>query len=301
VKGLFQRIGSTIVPASEDGREALYAIQDGARFVIDIRASRNCRQHALFWALCQVLADNHDVYDTKEKAKRGLLIATGNVVTWMDHLGILHIDPRSIAFENMEQAEFNAFFQLAVAKICEWLGNAPDEIRKRVAEMTDPIKGATIPNKPEPRRYVDSAEGDLQREIDRIDAIGSQREDAELPCKSGEIVDPETGEILSPPPIDVTTGERVLPIPPRRQIVEAVTPPQGPIKWKALAQGLCECKTMEEAQDRAKRFWKFSGGWPPPEPADETKAKMINSIAKRHITGEITIIMARTEMDKILT
>ena len=275
MKGIFQRRGAAIVPVSDEGREALLAIRDGEEFEADIKTSRNLRQLRLFFAMCKLLADNSEVYDTKEKAKRGLLIATGNVITWMDHLGILHIDPESISFAAMEQGKFNQFFQLAVAKICEWLGNAPKEVTDRLYQMVDPIKGATIPNKPEPP-------------LDAIEQVMGRMPEPEVEY------DRETGEILSPPPLP----EPEVP----RKIVEPVVPPTGqPIKWKALAQGLMACKDMDEARDRAKRFWKWQdGGWPPANPADETKGKMINSVARRYITGEITLDVAHTEMEKAL-
>lgn len=135
MKGVFRRHGNLLVPAGKDGKEAIEAIKEGARVVIDVRASRNPSQHALFWALCDLVAEATD--SAKEAVKEWLLEQCGFVDLIFYPDGSMKVRPKSIAWESMEQAEFNSFFRLAVPKIADLLGSAPKEVWKRFEDMLD--------------------------------------------------------------------------------------------------------------------------------------------------------------------
>lgn len=132
-KGVFRRVGDTLVPASEEGTAALRAVPEGKTCMAEIRASRSPRQHALFWKLCTMVSEASD--QTKENVKRNLLLEMGYADIWLDRKGRMHVEPKSIAWESMEQAEFNSFFQAAIRKIAEWLGSAPADVQRRFDEM----------------------------------------------------------------------------------------------------------------------------------------------------------------------
>lgn len=165
----FQRRGHALVPVTQDGRDAVNRIAHGAEVMASIQPARNVRQFRLFWALCEILSDNSSDYDTKEKAKKGLLYATGHVDIWFDHAGAMHIDPRSIAFENMKPDEFDDFFRAAVRKICDWLGTAPDEVIERVNDMVDAPRPASRDRKTKHTRSPSIAP-DRTAERERSDA-----------------------------------------------------------------------------------------------------------------------------------
>lgn len=141
-KGVFRRVGDTAVPAGRAGRDALLAIPDGKTFVADFKTARNADQHELFWTLAQLGADATD--STKEA-----------VVLWLKHKlnltdmvflpdGSMKIVPKSIAWESMEQAEFNSFFQAAVNEIAGLLGSAPKDVLDRFNDLLDPEKRADM-------------------------------------------------------------------------------------------------------------------------------------------------------------
>jgi len=138
----FRRVGNALVPASREAAEELRGVADGKHLMVTLKAPRNIRQFNLFWALCEIVAEHSEIYDTKEKAKKGLLFATGHVDTWMDVDGRLHLDPKSIAFESMTQSEFATFFEAAVRVVCQWLGTAPADVRNRAGEMIDGRRAA---------------------------------------------------------------------------------------------------------------------------------------------------------------
>jgi hypothetical protein len=135
-KGTFRRVGNTAVPAGKEGREALQAIPDGNVFIADFRTARNVRQHDLFWALCDLCAEATDSH--KNAVKEWLLAETGFADPLFLPDGSMKIVARSIAFESMEQMEFNQFFRLAVIKVAELLGSATKEVWQRFEDMLDP-------------------------------------------------------------------------------------------------------------------------------------------------------------------
>jgi hypothetical protein len=142
MKGVFRRIGMTLVPTSEEGREALLSIKDGRECMVDTRGARNLLQHKLYFALCRLCADATD--DDSESVRKWLLHATNNVDVWFDPNGNMHVEAKSMAFESMEQAVFNNLFQRSVNLIAERLSVSPKEVRDRFNDMVDPAKGYSI-------------------------------------------------------------------------------------------------------------------------------------------------------------
>jgi hypothetical protein len=136
VRATFRRIGVTAVPLGSRAREALFAIRDGREFMADIRGARNPRQHRLFWALCELCAEAAD--DTQVSVKKWLMFSLGYVDTWFEPNGRMHLDPKSIAYEAMKQAEFNQMFQAAILKIADRLQAAPKDIINRFNDMVHP-------------------------------------------------------------------------------------------------------------------------------------------------------------------
>lgn len=130
------RVTSTgLVPTDDDAWAALRAHRMGTEVTADIKGARNLRQLRLFWALCAVVAENDDHYDTKDKAKEGILRELHHVNTFVDRDGNLHVSTKSIAFESMKQAEFNVLFNDAINLICQWLGTQPKDVRDHVYQM----------------------------------------------------------------------------------------------------------------------------------------------------------------------
>ena len=144
MKSIWRRQGNVAIPIGEESIEALHAHKDGKDFIADTKGARNIKQLRMFWALCEIVADNDPHCSSKDVAKMNILRELGYVDRWTDRKGADHDETASIACESMEQAVFNPFFQRAIDLICQWLGTAPAEIRARVAEITDPMKGYTV-------------------------------------------------------------------------------------------------------------------------------------------------------------
>lgn len=135
MKAIWRRVGNAAVPADENALAALHAHKDGSEFLAETKAPRNLKQLKLFWALCNVVAENDTTYNTKEKAKEQLLMDLRYVDCFFHKDGTMHVRTKSIAFESMEQAVFNELFQNAVVLVCQWIGTKPKEVIDRVNDM----------------------------------------------------------------------------------------------------------------------------------------------------------------------
>ncbi len=126
MKGIWRRIGDTAVPISPKAKAFLEKIKDGKTFTDD----RNPKQHALFFVLCKIVADNID--ETTEVVRKRALYQSGYVTTWIEKSGRLHIEPKSI--RDMKHKEFDRCFKDCVPIMAEWLGNAPEELYAEAME-----------------------------------------------------------------------------------------------------------------------------------------------------------------------
>ena len=83
----------------------------GAYLRIEWSSPRNVQHHRKLFALLNLVAENSDVYDTPEKAIYALKLCTGYCDPIADpRTGEIVPIARSIAFENMPQDEFEAWY-----------------------------------------------------------------------------------------------------------------------------------------------------------------------------------------------
>lgn len=85
---------------------------------IEFSSPRHLKHHRKFFALLQLIAENSEVYDTAEKALVAVKLCTG----YADPLihpatGEVLMIPRSIAFENLGQEDFERFYEAALAAV----------------------------------------------------------------------------------------------------------------------------------------------------------------------------------------
>ncbi len=87
---------------------------------IEWSAPRNLQHHRKMFALLQLIAENSEVYDTAEKALYALKLCTGYCDPMTDpRTGEIVPVARSIAFENMGQDDFEAWYCRALDAVCE--------------------------------------------------------------------------------------------------------------------------------------------------------------------------------------
>ena len=111
---IMRRNGDRLVPVAEWERERLLEIPEGRDLTVKISRTRSPQQHRLFWALMQLVVENHPYYVRAEQLVEWLKIRLGYVEEVMFHDGKLLTKVSSISFGAMGQDDFRKFFALAL-------------------------------------------------------------------------------------------------------------------------------------------------------------------------------------------
>lgn len=109
-------------------KKRLERMKPGTFLRLEWAVPRSGKQHRKMFALLTLIRDNSETYDTVEKALVAVKLAAG----YFDP----HVDPttgevvpvvHSIAYESMEQDEFDKFFSNAVTAVCSCIVPQFDE------------------------------------------------------------------------------------------------------------------------------------------------------------------------------
>jgi predicted site-specific integrase-resolvase len=126
------RAGLNFLPCYETDKRIYSAVADGGQVMVEVKKSRNLMHHRKFFALLQSLLDNSDRWQTVEEVLTVVLFSIGYAEKVMTLSGKEILTRKSIAFENMDQLEFNELYKKSVDVISEYLGITPDELERNV-------------------------------------------------------------------------------------------------------------------------------------------------------------------------
>lgn len=103
-------------------KRRLETMKPGTWLRMEWARPRNGSHHRKFFALLQLVAENSEVYDTTEKALVAVKLCTGHVEPAIDpRTGELIQIPKSIAFDAMEQDEFEVFYSAAIDAVLQYI------------------------------------------------------------------------------------------------------------------------------------------------------------------------------------
>lgn len=141
MKGVFRKVDDkTLVAASAEAMEALAAVHRGHDCMADVRGARNVEQFNLFWKMMGLVATATD--STKEACKEWLMVKTNYVdLIWLPD-GSMHLKPKSVSWEKMEQAKFAEFFNIAIPAISGLLQVAPKDLIAEFESLLNPDERA---------------------------------------------------------------------------------------------------------------------------------------------------------------
>ena len=136
-QGLFRKEDGLLRPADDHARETLSHYRSGSHVRAELRRVRNPRQLALWWALAGVLSDHAEWCASREDASDWLKIAVGHFEIVRSPDGKEWARPKSIAFGNCAQDEFDQILNNAIRVICEKVipNTSSDALRTRLEEI----------------------------------------------------------------------------------------------------------------------------------------------------------------------
>jgi hypothetical protein len=113
MKGVFLKEMSSLRPFDQAARDILAKYKLGDLVAVDVVKPRCIGHHRLYWALCQLVAENMDGDFSAEVVSDVLKIRSGHVTMVRTRKGGVFI-PKSISFAAMDQLAFSEFFDRAL-------------------------------------------------------------------------------------------------------------------------------------------------------------------------------------------
>ena len=133
---LLQKQLGAFRPADDDADALLSKLKPGEFVRAEIRRPRNLGHHRKFWKLMSIVCQNQDFYKTPEAVCTAIKLHIGHTETFRYKGGIIEL-PKSIAFDKMDQAAFEEFYNRAVdcvvAEIIPGLNSA--DLKREVDEL----------------------------------------------------------------------------------------------------------------------------------------------------------------------
>jgi len=126
--------GLALVPSTEETSDALAAANRTVPVRVTMRQPRNGKHHRKYWALLGEVAKNTDLYSNSAALHEAIKLRLGmfDVDTITDTAGNRHrsIITHSIAWDKIDQTEFNRFYERALDVIAADLGFDIEELDK---------------------------------------------------------------------------------------------------------------------------------------------------------------------------
>ncbi|MDH5572903.1 MAG: DUF1367 family protein [Gammaproteobacteria bacterium] len=112
-----------MVPHDEATIKYISRRTDGQVLVTDLKQARSYENHKRFFDFLGATFAMQEFYTELEQYRRWITVAAG----WFDIMvypdGATQLNPKSIAFENMEEDEFRKLFTAAIGAFIEAFGN----------------------------------------------------------------------------------------------------------------------------------------------------------------------------------
>lgn len=107
----------------EQAADALRKFAVGVDVWVEVRKARNVRFHRLYFALLSMTFENQERYTNFEHFRKAVQIAAGHVEEFVTLDGEVLLQPKSIAFDKMDELEFQVVFSAAMRVCAKILGD----------------------------------------------------------------------------------------------------------------------------------------------------------------------------------
>lgn len=142
MKSILMKRGNSLIPTDDEGSDMLAKIKDGAQVIVEVKRSRNPQHHRLYFALVRLVFANLPEamaarYPTQDILHNALKVSAGVRTEFTLANGQTGWIPGSIAFEKMDQSEFDAFFDNCVRCVVKYFlpGVTDEQVREQVEQM----------------------------------------------------------------------------------------------------------------------------------------------------------------------
>jgi len=124
-------------PVNDNDLEVCKKFVEGEVYRCEIKKPRNIKFHRKFFALLQYVFENQDKYDNAEDLRVEIELKAGNYTEHITTKGKMIYIPKSIAFEKMDNIEFEKLYNKAVDVILKdfIIGDTKENIEAQVQDI----------------------------------------------------------------------------------------------------------------------------------------------------------------------
>jgi hypothetical protein len=119
---LIKLANGNLVADGDESSKAIKKIPNGEVIIVDYKPNRNYKFHKKLFGLLGVILENQQHYQNVDQILEMVKFKAGYFDTIVTHKGIMHFKTKSIAFENMDNSEFEQFFNKALDVAFELTG-----------------------------------------------------------------------------------------------------------------------------------------------------------------------------------
>lgn len=123
VKLLFKKSLRGLEPADEVSIETLKRFKLGESAWIEVKKARNVKFHRLYFALLNLTFENQERYTNFEHFRKAVQIAAGHVEELITLDGEVLLQPKSIAFDQLDELGFQVVFSETMKVCAKLLGD----------------------------------------------------------------------------------------------------------------------------------------------------------------------------------
>ena len=134
-----KRLGGSLEPVDDIGRESLAKIAAGDLVRADVKRPRNLAHHRKYWALISMIYANQTRYRSPEELNDAIKVHVGHCTLMTLRDGTEVRIPKSIAFHAMDQAEFEAFYERVIDVVVSEIipGLSREDLKRELSEFTE--------------------------------------------------------------------------------------------------------------------------------------------------------------------
>jgi hypothetical protein len=119
---LVKTLDGKLMADGEESLQAINNIKSGDLIIVEYKPSRNYKFHKKLFGLLGVILENQSHYKTVDNILEMVKFKAGYFDTIVTHKGKKHYKTKSIAFENMDEVEFQKFYNSALDVAFELTG-----------------------------------------------------------------------------------------------------------------------------------------------------------------------------------
>lgn len=125
--------GGVMIPSDEEVQEKMQKVENGTEVIVDIKFKRNPKFHRLAFSFLNLILKNQDQYKNLDDLLVEFKLKSGHYQEHITTKGKMIYIPKSIAFDELDQIEFEALYNKWIdIALMHFVDMKKDELEKQI-------------------------------------------------------------------------------------------------------------------------------------------------------------------------